>query len=143
MKLTPNFDLAEFTISQTASRLGLDNTPPPEVVERLKEVTAPCMERVRAILRKPCLISSGYRSAAVNRAVGGVKNSAHVDGYAVDFIAPAFGRPIDVVRALLEGGLKFDQIIEEGTWVHVSFAPAMRQQVLTKADHGYVQGIAA
>jgi hypothetical protein len=144
MRLTPHFDLSEFTTSQTASRKGLDNTPPPEVVARLQDVTAPGLERVRSILGKPLLISSGYRSPAVNKAVGGSKTSAHMFGYAADFICPGFGTPLDVCRALVNAGLKFDQLIQEGTWVHVSFDPRMRQNILTKdGAGGYALGLAA
>lgn len=143
MRLTPHFDLAEFTVSQTAARKGLDNNPPPDILDNIATVTAPGMERVRAALRKPILISSGYRSPKVNRAVGGSKTSAHMAGFAVDFICPGFGTPLDVCRAILVAGLKFDQLIEEGTWVHISFDPRARQMVLTKAGSGFVRGLAA
>lgn len=139
MILTPHFTLEELTITQ---HRGIDNTPPPEIVERLKAL-AEHLERVRVILAKPMIVSSGYRSPKLNRAVGGTLRSAHIHGYAADFICPAFGRPIDVCRALLHAGLKFDQLIEEGTWVHVSFDPQMRQEVLTKNGHGYSYGLAA
>lgn len=138
--LSPHFDLAEFTTSQTASRQGLDNTPPPEVLEHLRQ-TAAHLEIVRAWLGKPMLISSGYRSPAVNEAVGGVPSSAHVKGWAVDFICPGFGPPLTVCRALERSGIAFDQVIEEGTWVHISFDPRMRGQVLTRAPGGYTPGL--
>jgi hypothetical protein len=54
-----------------------------------------------------------------------------VAGYAADFISPTFGEPIKIVKALAATNVQFDQLIQEGTWVHVSFAPAMRRQVLT------------
>jgi hypothetical protein len=140
MKLSPHFHLDEFTDSQTAQRRGLDNTPPPEVVERLK-VTAEGLERVRALLGKPILISSGYRSPAVNRAVGGASKSAHVLGYAADFISPGYGKPLAICRAIVGSDIDFDQIIEEGTWVHISFDPRMRREVLTKTKGGYKAGL--
>lgn len=141
-RLSPNFTLEELTISQTAARLGLDNAPPPEVLEHLTN-TALRMEAVRDLLKRPILVSSGYRSPSVNAAVGGVANSAHCQGWAVDFIAPGFGDPIHICKAVAASPMEWDQIIEEGTWVHISFAPAMRRQVLTKAGAGYSQGLAA
>jgi len=130
MKLSEHFNLAEFTQSQTAARKSIDNTPD-AVVKNNLTIVAANMETVRALLdNKPITISSGYRSPALNRAVGGSATSAHVNGWAVDFICPAFGTPLQVVEKLKNSNLKFDQIIEEGTWVHISFAPTMRKQVM-------------
>lgn len=141
--LSPNFSLEELTCSQTASRRGLDNTPPPEVLEHLKG-TALRMEAVRDVLGDgPIVVSSGYRSPAVNAAVGGVANSAHCQGWAVDFICPAFGDPFAICKAVAASLIEFDQVIQEGTWVHISFAPSMRRQCLAKVGDGYQPGIAA
>lgn len=141
-RLSPHFTLEEMTLSQTASRKGLDNSPSPVVLENLK-ATALRMEAVRDLLMRPILVSSGYRSAQVNAAVGGVANSAHTQGWAVDFIAPDFGDPLRICEAIAASKIEFDQVIQEGTWVHVSFAPAMRRQLLTKTPGGYAPGIAA
>lgn len=142
MKLTAHFDLAEFTVSQTASRMGLSNTPDEDTIERLK-ITAEGMEEVRALLGKPITISSGYRSKAVNKAVGSSDTSAHIKGWAVDFICPAFGSPLAICRVLAKSKIDFDQLIEEGSWVHISFDPRMRREVLTMRDGGYRRGLAA
>lgn len=140
--LTPHFSLEELT--QTSHR-EFDNTPPPEAVEALRDYLAPGMEKVRTILgNKVISVNSGYRSPAVNNAVGGVVHSAHLYGYACDFNCFGFGAPIDVCRAIVKSGLKFDQIIEEGTWVHISFDPKLRGDVLTKSQNGskaYVLGL--
>jgi zinc D-Ala-D-Ala carboxypeptidase len=146
MNLSPHFTLEELTISQTASRMHLDNTPPAEILERMRDVLCPGLEKVRALLGAPMHIDSGFRSAAVNRAVGGVGKSAHTLGYAADFIAPAYGSPLTICRALAAEAavLDFDQLIEEGTWVHISFDPQARRQVLTKAaGGGYRAGLPA
>ena len=129
MKLSPHFSLAELTASQTAARKGLGNTPD-AVVKNNLTITAANLEKVRELLNHPIIISSGYRSPAVNRAVGGAATSAHTKGWAVDFICPGFGSPVQVVEKLKSSDLIFDQIIEEGTWVHISFAPTMRKQVM-------------
>lgn len=122
MQLSKNFTLDEFTFSQTASRSNIDNTPSPEVLEKLK-YTAECMEKVRKILSYPVHISSGYRNALVNKAVGGAKNSQHLTGEAVDFTCPKFGTPRQIVEKLLEYDLPFTQLIlEYDRWVHISFS---------------------
>jgi len=145
MMLSPHFHLDEFITSPTAERRGIDNTPSPAILERLK-LTAEHLEKVRAVLKKPILISSGYRSPALNAAVGGSRTSDHMDGYAADFICPGFGPPLAVCKAIVAAGIKFDQLIEEnGRWVHIGFSPRMRQSVLTwnGPGKGYVRGLRA
>jgi hypothetical protein len=120
--LTDHFTLAEMVASQTAARHGIDNTPPPAIIANLQR-TAQMLERVRVVLgSKPILISSGYRSPTLNAAVGGVSTSAHTQGLAADFICPGFGSPIEICRKLMVSGLDFDQLIQEGTWVHIGLA---------------------
>jgi len=140
LKLSPNFHLDEFVTSQTAARRGIDNRPTPEVIKRLRN-TAKNLEKVRAVLGKPILISSGYRSPALNKAVGGSATSDHMTGDAADFISPGFGSPIAVCRAIVAAGIKFDQLIEEGTWIHISFGPRMRGQILTMRNGKYMAGL--
>ena len=131
MQLSKNFSLDEFTFSQTASRVGIDNTPTEEVLENLKH-TAENMEKVRKILGYPILISSGYRSPALNRTIGGAKNSQHMQGEAVDFTCPKFGTPREIVNKLKDYDLPFSQLIlEYERWVHISFTKGSnRKQVL-------------
>ena len=139
--LSPNFSLAEFLESDTAIRRGIRNIPSPTALVRLRN-TAVGMEKVRNILGDvPILISSGYRSPKLNAAVGGSSTSDHIDGDACDFKAPAFGAPINICHAIVKSGLRFDQLIEEGTWVHISFGPRMRQQVLTMRRGKYFNGL--
>lgn len=147
--LSDHFSLAELTASATAARKGLDNTPPAAVIDTLT-LTADRMEKVREILGgKPIHVLSGYRSPAVNRAVGGSATSAHRTGHAVDFICPRFGTPAQVAAELarrLPPG-SYDQIIEEfGEWVHIGFGPGKRGQRLTarkvKGKTVYSAGIA-
>ena len=120
--LSTNFTLDEFTNSQAAARLGIDNDPEPNVIANLKSL-AYAMEEVRSVLGgRPILISSAYRSDALNTAVGGSKNSQHTLGEAVDFTCPTFGTPDQVVRALQASAVPYHQLIREfGRWVHISF----------------------
>ncbi len=145
-RLSDHFTLAEMTHSNTALRRGLDNTPPPEVLDQLI-LTADRMEGVRRLLGdRPIKVSSGYRSPAVNRAVGGSRTSAHRTGHAVDFTCPDFGTPAEVAAHLAQHLTDFDQLIEEfGGWVHIGFGPNKRRQVLTARKVGgrtkYTPGI--
>lgn len=142
MMLSDHFSLAEFTISQTATRKGLNNTPSEEIIENLKK-TASKLEAIRAYLNKPIIVNSGYRSVAVNKAIGGVSTSAHCAGYAVDFICPQIGTPHEVAKRIAVSGFKWDQLIDEGGWVHISVDPRMRGQVLTMRNGKYTTGLSA
>ena len=130
-KLSAHFTLEEFTFSQTAARKGLDNTPSPQVLANLRR-TAEGLEGVRIILGgAPINVSSGYRSPAVNAAVGGAKASQHLTGEACDFTAPQFGPPQAVFDAIKRSGIGYDQLLLEfDRWVHISFADRQRKQAL-------------
>jgi hypothetical protein len=138
--LTAHFALEELACTQHRE---IDNTPPPEVVANLR-TTAARMEEVRRLLGDRVIsVSSGYRCARLNRIVGGARTSAHLTGHAVDFNCHGFGPPKAICRALAGSAIAFDQLIEEGTWAHLSFDPRMRRQVLTRtASGGYVPGLA-
>ena len=129
--LTADFHLSEFLHSDKAVRLGLDNTPDANVLGAIRNFLAPGMQEVRNLLGVPINVSSGYRSPQVNAAVGGARNSQHLQGLAADFTAPSFGSPIQIARAIAASNIQFDQLIQEGTWVHVSFSANPRRSVLT------------
>jgi hypothetical protein len=130
MQLSEHFSLEEMTASETAARMGIYNVPPPQVVENLRLCCAG-LEEVRTILNgKPIHINSGYRGAKLNAAIGGATNSAHMSGFAADIICPEFGTPQQLMRAIAPKLTRFDQLILEGTWLHVSFAPQNRRQLL-------------
>jgi hypothetical protein len=143
--LSPNFTLDEFLISQTASREGIDNTPDDEAYLNLKR-TALVMEKVRTMMGdRPILISSGYRSPALNIAVGGSATSAHCFGLAADFTSPAAGTPLDICRVLAEyiDVLELDQLIYEyEAWVHLGLSVGPpRYQILTIDNAGTRSGL--
>lgn len=127
---TPHFNLAEFVRSDVAARKGIDNTLP-EDLEPSAQNTLEMMERIRAKLSAlagrdvPISISSGYRSPAVNLAVGSSSTSDHPKACAVDWTAPSFGTPTEICRALapLVSELGIGQLINEfpgAGWVHTS-----------------------
>jgi len=126
-------------------RKGLDNTPPTDAVANLTEL-AGYLEAVRVLLGVPIHINSAYRSPKVNAAVGGSTTSAHMTGQAADFVAPSFGTPQEIAKAIEASDIQFDQVIAEGTWVHFGIRGDMRRQVLTANFSGgkatYTHGIA-
>lgn len=136
--LSKHFCLEELLATQ---HRWIDNTPSPAIIAELTR-TALRMEAVREILGGFSLkVSSGYRSPALNVAVGGAKTSAHLQGYAVDFNVWGWSSPLAICHELANSKLEFDQLIEEGTWTHISFDPRMRREILTKGSVGYVAGL--
>jgi zinc D-Ala-D-Ala carboxypeptidase len=134
MKLSEHFDLAEFTQSQTADRLGIDNDLPLHLCANITRL-AQGMEEVRALLGKPITITSGYRSPEVNKAVGSRPTSQHTTGNACDFICPVYGDPAKIVAAIVASNIAYDQVIQEfaskgGGWTHISFSDRNRKQAL-------------
>lgn len=143
MQLSANFSLEQLTASETALARGIDNTPPPDIVDNLRQLAAG-LEQAQQVLGYPLSISSGYRSPALNVAVGGAEKSQHCTGLAADFTCPEFGTPLDIAAALRDSGLRFDQcILEFGRWVHLSFSSEPRVRLLTIHDpkEGYLVGL--
>lgn len=125
MKLSEHFSLSEFTISQTASRKGIDNMPNEKELCNL-QILAKGLEDVRTKLGGlPITISSGYRSVALNDAIGGSKTSYHSKGLAADFVCPSYGSIDDVFHAILSSSIEFQQLIKEyDSWIHIAFPEA-------------------
>lgn len=146
--ISKNFALSEFIASHTATRLGIDNTPSASVTAALTNILIPAMQQIRDMLGEPIIIKSGYRCPHLNAVVRGSPNSDHLTGHAADFVAPAWGDPLKICRLLQAemADIKFDQLIFEVGWVHISFNPRRRNQVLTAhfADGRvtYTQGLA-
>ena len=119
---SPNFSMDELTHSDTAERHGIDNTPNDNEKENLYKLAME-MEDVRELLNnKPIFVSSGYRCLALNELLGSKKTSAHTKGLAADFTCRQFGTPNEIVFALINSSIPYDQVILEfDRWVHISF----------------------
>lgn len=144
LPLSENFTWFEASITQHRE---ISNDIPSNLYSSIKN-TAAWMEKVRKVLGNNIIIvSSWYRSPALNAAVGGSTTSEHMEGTAVDFVCPKFGEPVDIVRKLAQFDSKvyFNQLILEHSWVHISFPvpPALpKMQVLSLlANKRYAVGI--
>lgn len=132
MNLSPHVTLAEFENSPTAVKYGISNKMNAEQIEKAKLVCVNCFEPIRAYLKKPIIVNSGFRSLLLNKKIGGSKTSQHCKGEALDLDLhdrKLFNWIIDNVQ--------FDQLIYEfGTdtaadWFHISYSPVKnRKQVL-------------
>lgn len=143
MQLSKNFQLQEFTISQTAERFGINNHPSESIIKHLellcKEILQPAREALGGLS-----ISSGYRSPQLNRRIGGSSSSAHMQGFAAD-ILPLNCSKMDFAKWVAHN-TDFDQIIlefgskSEPAWIHVSADPRYRGQILRiLPGTGYVE----
>lgn len=136
MQLSEHFELAEFLVSETAARRGIANEPTPEVIENLRRLCQSVLEPLRVHLKRPVMITSGYRSPALNRAIGGSPTSHHMQGRAADLIVPGIA-PLAVCQTAHSLRLPCTQIIHEfGRWAHLSVAISNeRTQLLTAKLH--------
>lgn len=138
MNLSANFTLKELTKSDTATRLGIDNTPDEAVIESLKLLCENVLQPVRDHFGKSVTVNSGYRSPESNAAVGGSKTSDHCKGQAADIEIDGISNP-DLAHWIMDN-CDYTQLILEfytqgqpnSGWVHVSYDPAnLKMQELT------------
>jgi zinc D-Ala-D-Ala carboxypeptidase len=136
-KISDHLSLAEVTNSDNAKRLGIDNTPTPEHLANLKLLAEKVFEPIRAHFGKPIKVSSGYRSAALNKVTpGSSKTSQHSSGEALDLDQDSMSTGITnkMIFDYIKANLEFDQLIwEYGTdtnpdWVHVSYESTGKQR---------------
>lgn len=125
MKLAPNFTYHEAIRSQTATRKGINNAPNQKQLRNMI-YTAMIMQRIRNYFGNPIHVTSFFRCKELNTEIGGSKNSAHMDGRAVDFVI--HGVDNDLAFDLLkESGIPFKQLINEFPnsgrgWLHIEVA---------------------
>ena len=138
MNLSPNFSLHELTKSETALRLGLDNTPDDEATENLRLLCEKVLQPVRDHYGKGVKVNSAFRSPESNSAVGGSKTSDHCLGRAADIEIPGVANA-DLAQWIMDN-LDYTQLILEfytpgipdSGWVHVSYDPNnLKKQELT------------
>ena len=132
MTFSPHFCYEELTFSEYAARNGIDNTPPPDIIENLIKLSL-WLEELRGYAGSPIIVSSGYRCARVNMGIGGSSSSAHMKGFAADITCRNI-KPLDLSKlassAMSSTG--YDQIIHEfGQWTHCGLSLVPRTELLT------------
>lgn len=147
MKLSPHFTLDEMCKSQLAVRNNIANQPDASAIAAMQRLAKAILEPVRAHFGAPIIPSSGFRSAALNKVLGGAHHSQHCKGEAVDF--EIAGIPHVEIALWILRELDFDQLILEypqadcvrAGWLHVSYAHGRnRRETLTKIHNGYFSG---
>ncbi len=141
MRISKHLSLAEVTRSETAKRNGIDNKPTAEHLENFKLLAEKVFEPIRAHFGVPIHISSGYRSAALNKLIKGSSSSQHCKGEAIDIDMDGSDSEVTnkMVFEFIVDNLDWDQIIHEfGTdsnpdWVHVSYTKGKNRKQKLKA----------
>jgi hypothetical protein len=131
--MSKNFTLEEMVSSETARSRKISNTPSPEVLASLQLLVDNVLQPVRDLYGKTVHVNSGYRSVALNKAVGGAENSQHIQGRAADISVGGKAENKALFDLICRSGIRFDQLIDEYDyrWVHVSYRESgNRQQVL-------------
>lgn len=133
MQLTPHLTKSELERSSTATRLGLDNTCPADLLPNMQKV-ADHLELIRMHFNAPLRVTSCYRSPEVNKAVGGSKTSAHRFAMAADCTVDGVS-VYDLCKWCADNIDDYDQIIFEfgnTGWMHIGFTNGKpRKQLLT------------
>lgn len=150
MNLSPNFTLAELTVTQQP----FPNDPPPAVIAKLTTLCVRVLEPIRAHYARPVRVNSGYRSPKVNAAVGSKPTSQHLLGEAADIEID--GVTNAMLARFIRDNIAFDQVILEAYrpgiagsgWVHVSYREGRLRHnamTMTLGSHGatYSTGINA
>lgn len=119
-----NFSMSELIYSETAILKNINNMPDINSLDNLLELIIFCLQPIRDKIKKPMIITSGFRNAQVNKLVGGSETSHHKKGMAADFIIHGMTNT-DIVKFIKNSGIKYTQLIEEhsrnASWVHISY----------------------
>ena len=146
MRISKNFTLAELTKSNTATRLGISNTPDKEGIHKLRLLATELLQPLRNAVGA-LRVTSGYRSESLNKAIGGSNKSQHTKCEAVDlqFVKRGKMDNIKIFECLINSAIEFDQcILEFGNpaptadkdsdnpdWIHISWkVTGNRRQIL-------------
>jgi hypothetical protein len=129
--ISKHISFDEATVSNTATRFGIENNPSDIQLACMKLVAEKCFEPLRTWYNKPIKVNSFFRCESLNAKVGGSKTSQHVKGEAIDLS----GGNKEENKKLFDWckeNLEFDQLINEYdyTWVHISYTVKNRKQIL-------------
>ena len=124
------FTIKELTRSTTAQLRGIDNTPSQQVIDNLRALVENVRDPLREAWGAPIHVNSGYRCAALNKAVGGVPTSQHILGEAADITVGTRAKNQRLYALLRQLDLPVDQAINEHDfrWIHVSYGPRHRRR---------------
>jgi len=130
VKISEHLELSEVIRSESAKRNGISNMPTLDHIENFKILATKVFEPIREHFGVPIRISSGYRSAELNKCIGGSATSQHSTGEAIDIDQDGTTITNKQVFDYIKDNLAFDQLINEFNyaWVHVSYKANGKQR---------------
>jgi D-alanyl-D-alanine dipeptidase len=134
-----NFTMSELLHSNIAEKYNIYNIPDKEHLDNLLILICECLQPLRNFIGKPIIITSGYRNPRLNShpLINGAPNSQHTTGQAVDFTIKGM-TPKQIIEMIKRSGIEFDQVIDELTWVHISYNKKFnRNESLSYRDGKY------
>ncbi|MCK9282405.1 MAG: D-Ala-D-Ala carboxypeptidase family metallohydrolase [Melioribacteraceae bacterium] len=145
--LSEHFTLEECYASNVALRKGINNKPPQPYIPNIERLCQKVLEPIRNFYNIPFRPNSVYRSAELNREIGGSTESDHVQGNAADIEIPTVSN-YDLA-IWIKNHLEFNQLILEcytlgnpsSGWVHVSYCNKNKNEVLTFTKGQYIAGL--
>ncbi len=128
------FSIKELCASTTASARGIDNTPNSEQEANLTTLINKLLDPIREKWGAPITVNSGFRSLALNTAVGGAASSQHMRGQAADLNAGSKDKNEQLYNLILSMDIEFDQLIDESgfTWLHISYSEGNNRNMAFK-----------
>ena len=129
-----HFTIKELTRSETARRLGIDNTPPASAVKALTELVDNVLDPLREAWGGPIRVNSGFRCAELNKLVGGTPTSQHQRGEAADITVGSRSGNRRLLALIRQLNLPVDQCIDEKgcRWIHVSHRKSRNRRMYMK-----------
>ena len=116
-----NFSISEFIQSETAIKNRINNMPDLNSLDNLLKLIVFVMQPLREKINKPIIITSGFRCLQLNKLVGGVSNSGHLNGTSADFVVKGMGIE-QAYQFIKSSGIKYTQLIQEkGQWLHIQY----------------------
>lgn len=136
-----NFTMSELLKSEVAEKYNISNIPDKQSLDNMLILICECLQPLRNYIDKPIIISSGYRSPRLNGhpIINGAQNSQHVTGQAVDFTIKGM-TPKQIIEKIIASGIEYDQVIDELTWVHISYNKKFnRKEILSYREGQYTK----
>jgi hypothetical protein len=137
MLISKYFTIEEMILSQTATRLEINNSPNQEVIHSMELLCNNLLDKIREAIGKPVHVTSGFRCYRLNEAIGGAANSQHIKGEAADITVS--GMTVEnLFQFIKNSGFEFCQLIQEfDQWVHVSYSEGKNKKECMKAIKQY------
>ena len=139
-----NFKISELIYSYTAIKKNINNMPDINSLDNMLELIVYCLQPIRELIKKPMIITSGYRCSELNKLVKGSSTSGHLKGRCADFCCSGL-TPQQIIQLIKNSNIPYTQLIEEysnnTSWVHVDYDKKnLKRETLIYKNGRYYKG---